>query len=309
MDALEIINLNKSYNHIKILKDVSLSIKEGEIFGLLGPNGAGKTTLIEIIMGFRSRDSGTIKIYGHDIQGKKFHKRLIGYVPQDHLLYDNLTAMDNIKYFASLYNLDKIQFRERLNKLSEFLGLDKQILNKDVSKLSGGQKRRVALAVSLIHDPKLLIMDEPTTGLDPNIRREFWRLILLLNEEGKTIILTTHYMEEADELCDRVAIIDRGVILSIGSPEELKKRYGGSESIILKIKSREMDKALKILEKYSTQKISDDEIKLIGLNESEIPTLRNLLENRMVWVDKFEVRKPTLDDVFINLTGKRLTTQ
>ncbi len=309
MKALEVINVSKSYNGSKVLDNVTLSIDEGEIFGLLGPNGAGKTTLIEIVLGFRRRDSGTIKIFGREISSREFNKKIIGYVPQEHLLYDNLSGLDNLRYFAGLYGVKTSEFKKRLNKIINFLGIDENILKKDVSKLSGGQRRRVALATSLIHDPKIMIMDEPTTGLDPNVRREFWKLIMSLNEEGKTIILTTHYMEEADELCSRIAIIDNGKILSIGTPEELKKKYGGEESLILRIKTRYLDNAMELLSNYQPEKVSEDEIKLSGLNEEYIPKIRNLLENKGIWVDKFEVRKPSLDDVFINLTGRRLISE
>jgi len=306
MYAIEAINIVKYYGKTKVLDHVSLKVYEGEVYGLLGPNGAGKSTLIEIILGLRSMDSGEIKVCGESIRNRKFNKWIIGYVPQEHLLYDNLTGLDNIKYFAGLYGVRSSEFNKRLLTLKEFLGLDDELLKKDVSKMSGGQKRRIALATSLISNPKVVIMDEPTTGLDPNVRREFWHLITELNNKGITILLTTHYMEEADELCDRVSIIDRGKILATGRPEDLKRMYGGGESLIIKMRSKFIEKAKAILESYSPDIISEDSIRIQGLTEREIPDVRAKLEEAGIWVDGFEIRRPSLDDVFINLTGRRL---
>ncbi len=309
MYAIETIDVVKYYGKAKVLDNVSLKVYEGEIYGLLGPNGAGKSTLIEIILGLRSMDSGEIKIFGESITSRKFNKRIIGYVPQEHLLYDNLTGLDNIKYFAGLYGVKSTEFKKRLNTLKEFLGLDEELLKKDVSKMSGGQKRRIALATSLISNPKLVIMDEPTTGLDPNIRREFWHLITELNDKGITILLTTHYMEEADELCDRVSIINKGKILATGTPQELKKTYGGVESLIIKMRSKFIETAKTILEPYTPVVISEDSIRIQGLTERDIPEVRSKLEGAGIWVDGFEIRRPSLDDVFINLTGRRLESE
>lgn len=306
MYAIEVKNLVKTYSGVRVLDSVSIEVYEGEIYGLLGPNGAGKSTLIEIILGLRPRDGGEIRVFEVDIDNSKFDKKILGYVPQDHLLYTNLTGIDNIRYFAGLYGISRREFINRISKLKRFLELNDDLLRKDVSKMSGGQRRRIALATSLISDPKIVIMDEPTTGLDPNVRRDFWKLILELNREGKTIILTTHYMEEADELCDRISIIDKGGILATGTPEELKANYGGRESLIVRMRSRFLDKAVEILAGYKPEIISEDSIRLLGLNEEDIPVIRDLLEGAGLWIDGLEIRRPSLDDVFIKLTGRRL---
>ena len=309
MYALEAIEIIKVYGQTRVLDKVTIRVNAGEIYGLLGPNGAGKSTLMEIILGLRRQDSGTVKIFGVETRNRDFDKKLVGYVPQDHLLYENLSGIDNIKYFAGLYGVPRKAFKERLDSLKNFLELDDNILKKDVVKLSGGQRRRVALAASLIADPKIIIMDEPTTGLDPNIRRDFWRLITDLNKEGKTILLSTHYMEEADELCDRVSIIDRGRILVTGAPDDLKKQYGGEESIILRLKSRYLDHAQMLFEDMGGSIVANEYIKIPGLNEVDIPRVKKRLDEAGIPVEGIEVRRPTLEDVFINLTGRRLVEE
>jgi len=221
LKAVEVFNLVKFYGKLKALDGISFDVNYGEIFALLGPNGAGKTTTLEILQGLKKATEGKAKVLGYSLDKKDLKDLLkrIGVLPQEFSCLDNLTVKENISFFAKLY--DK---HLNLEELLDFLDLKekKDFLFKN---LSGGLKRRVGLAISLVNDPELLFLDEPTTGLDPHIRREVWSLIKKLKERGKTTILTTHYMEEAESLADRIAIINQGKIIALGELKELLKIY------------------------------------------------------------------------------------
>ncbi|MEM3442409.1 MAG: ABC transporter ATP-binding protein, partial [Candidatus Bathyarchaeia archaeon] len=248
---VEVEGLVKHYGELKALDEVSFNIKENEIFGLLGPNGAGKTTLMEILCGLKSFDKGKITLFGFDIVKDSYKIRgKIGFCPQETLLYDLLSVRENLSFAASLYSLNSKTFKQRLEFLSKTLEIG-EFLNKKAKELSGGMKRRANLAASIIHDPPLVILDEPTVGFDPNVKRDFWETIKLLKKLGKTILLSTHDMYEADELCDRVAIMDRGKIVAIDKPHVLKERVGGKASICVRVKDAHAEKALKLLKPYS----------------------------------------------------------
>jgi len=190
--VVKVENLTKSYGDVRALQGISFGVKEKEIFGLLGPNGAGKTTLIEILCGLRSFDEGSVNILDIDMaEHPSKAKSLMGFCPQETLIYDMLNVRENLVFAASLHSLGKKKFKERITFVSEFLGL-KDVMKKKVRELSGGMKRRVSLAASIIHDPPLIILDEPTVGFDPNARREFWGLVRRLHQEGKTILISTH---------------------------------------------------------------------------------------------------------------------
>ncbi len=286
----------KRYGDFDALKGVSLHVRKGEIFGLLGPNGAGKTTFMEIVVGLKKPDRGRVLIGGKEV-GRET-SGLIGYSPQEPLLYFNLTGLENLEFYASLYGLSKGEVRERVRELEDLAGED--VLRKLVSKMSGGQRRRVSLLVALIHRPSLLVLDEPTVGLDPDTRREFWELIRSLR--GTTILLSTHYMEEADELCDRVAVMDAGKVVALGTPRELKERYGGAKKLIVEV--RELQKALRLLE--GARPIDGGLIIESDRAEELVPEVVSRLQSNGVEVDRVEIRGPTLEDVFLNLTGRRL---
>lgn len=223
--AVEISNFNKSYDSFEAVKDLNISVKEGSVFGLLGPNGAGKTTTIKAMTGRVSFDRGEIKILGLDIKEnlKEVHQR-IGVVSESQNLYDNLTVFENIDFFRQLYNVDKGKTSEIIATLS----LDFK-RNEKVSKLSKGLKQRVLLARSILHTPKLLFLDEPTSGIDPASALEVHRFIREMQNLGTTIFLTSHDMDEVDSLCDDVAILNRGQIVATGTPKSLKKEFGRSE--------------------------------------------------------------------------------
>ncbi len=287
---------------------MSLQVEEGEIFGLLGPNGAGKTTLMEIVAGLRTPTSGSVRVFGIDVleEGREASK-LIGFSPQETMLYGDLTGWENLRFVASLYGMEGREFRRRVEELADILGV-KDLLRKRVSKLSGGQRRRLSLIASIIHSPRLLILDEPTVGLDPDARKDFWEVILRLREEGSTILLSTHYMEEADELCDRVAIMDRGRIVALGDPEELKRRYGGMAKVVVypKMKlARRIEEALSEMG-FRPSRLGDGLVVETEDPAGLTPKLISELSARGLDPERVEIRSPTLEDVFLNLTGRPL---
>jgi ABC-type multidrug transport system ATPase subunit len=223
---IEIRNLSKNYGDFNALKDVSLSIEKGTIFGLLGPNGAGKSTLIKVLSCQSRPSSGQAFISGLDVvSDKKEVLSIIGLVPQENSFYDELTINENLLYFGSLYGIPILDIKKRSHKILKMLQLDEKSDSRGIT-LSGGMKTRLNIACALMHKPEVLILDEPSVGLDPVSRKALWDTIRSVNEEGTTILITTHYMEEADILCDRLLIMNRGRIVIEGKPEELKNTAG-----------------------------------------------------------------------------------
>jgi ABC-2 type transport system ATP-binding protein len=304
---IEVEGLVKHYGDVKAVDGVSFGVEQGEIFGLLGPNGAGKTTLMEILCGLRRYDSGKARINGSDLAKDSLKVRgMIGFCPQETLLYDLLNVRENLAFSASLYSLSSKKFKERLDFSSRVLGIG-EFLNRRVQQLSGGMKRRANLAASLIHDPPLVILDEPTVGFDPTIKREFWELIRSLKGYGKTVLLSTHDMYEADEICDRVAIMEKGKIAALDQPHVLKKTVGGEPSIHVRVKEQQAKKALEVLKEYQG-KLVDEEIKISSSNPWQtMNDVSNKLTASGIFTDKIEVVEPTLEDVFIKLSGRKLT--
>jgi len=300
-------NLVKHYGEVRAVDGVSFSVKEGETFGLLGPNGAGKTTLMEILCGLRRFDRWKVMIHGFDLVKDSLKVRAsIGFCPQETLLYDLLSVRENLAFSAALYSLSSKKFKERVEFSSKVLGVG-EFLKRRVQQLSGGMKRRANLAASIIHDPPIVILDEPTVGFDPTIKREFWELIKNLKGYGKTVLLSTHDMYEADEICDRVAIMEKGKIAALDEPHVLKRTIGGEPSLHIKVKETQITNALKILEKYKCA-VVDDEIQVLAKDPWEIMTeVSDRLVSQGVYTDKIEIVEPTLEDVFIKLSGRRLT--
>ena len=301
--------LVKHYGEVTALDGVSFNVNKGEIFGLLGPNGAGKTTLIEIICGLRKFDDGKVTILGFDLVKDSYKVRsLIGFCPQETLLYDLLSVKENFAFTASLYSMSSREFKEKLDYFSKILGVE-EFLNRKVKELSGGMKRRANLATSIIHDPPIIILDEPTVGFDPNVKREFWELIKSLRENGKTVLLSTHDMYEADELCDRVAIMDKGKIAALDKPRMLKEKFGGEALINIKMKEPLTKEGLTFFEKYNVT-LKDDEIQIFTKNPWKImPEITKKLISKGLLTEKIEVAEPTLEDVFVKLTGRRLAEE
>ncbi|MBP0016996.1 MAG: ABC transporter ATP-binding protein [Cyanobacteria bacterium SBLK] len=233
---LKIKNLSKFYQKKLVLQDLSFEVKTGEIYGLLGPNGAGKTTIINILCNLLQPDRGTILLDGVPIS--QASKYLIGVAPQENLLYKSLSCRENLHFFARLYGLDRQQQRDRISASLVAVNLSDRI-NSLVETLSGGMKRRLNLAIALVHEPKLLILDEPTTGLDIETRYELWRLIRQLQQQGMTILLTTHLLDEAEQLCDRLAILQSGQLLVEGDFLQLRQRIKAKEIVTIKTPDEE----------------------------------------------------------------------
>ncbi len=298
----------KKFNGKYVLKNINIELREKEFYGLLGPNGAGKTTLLRIIVGVFKPTKGTVVINGVDILEDSIKaKKHIGYVPQENILSPHLTGMENLLYYAGLQGLPRSTARKRARELLEFFGLT-EYANVRVSKYSGGMMKKLSIAAGLIHDPPLLILDEPTTGLDPASRRDLWDLLLRLNREGKTIIMATHYTEEADKLCHRVAVMNEGEIVVEGPPQELKKRYGPPSIIELHV-SNGASKIVGVISGYANGKVVrvDDKVLLPVDDYREVlPKVIEKIVEIGVDIRRIEIREPTLDDVFIKLTGRRL---
>ncbi len=227
MPAIEVSDLRKSYGSLKAVDGISFSVEQGEIFSLLGPNGAGKTTTVEILEGLRQRDGGNVKVMDMDPwkDGYTLHKR-IGVIPQGFRFFDKSTPTEAINYYASLFDVETDP-EKILNEV--ILSDSKNVLFEN---LSGGQKQKLGLALALVNNPELLFLDEPTTGLDPQARRAMWDVIRALKKQGRSILLTTHYLEEAELLADKVAIMTKGKIIAAGSPQELINKYGSPKKMV-----------------------------------------------------------------------------
>ncbi len=288
---IEIANLTRLYPGVRAVDDVSLSIEQGICFGLLGPNGAGKTTLIEIVEGIQQPDSGTTLYKGTSV-GTRFRKEA-GIQFQVTSLQEFLTVRETLRLFKNLYP-NTLDMKEvvRLCNLEEFL-------DRDTRKLSGGQRQRLLMALALINDPEVLFLDEPTTGLDPQSRRNFWDLIVLIRSRGKTVVLTTHYMDEAYTLCDEIAIMDRGKIIARGTPERLLKTHFGD--VVLQLPEEETQGKLKGLNLCVAKQAGWCEIQTHDVDG----TIRLLLD-RGVSLSRMNMRSWSLEDLFIALTGKNL---
>lgn len=294
---IEISHLSKNFNTIQAVKDISFKVKEGEFFTFLGVNGAGKSTTISIMCGQLDKTAGTVIVNGHDLdKDTQSIKRDIGVVFQNSSLDKSLSVFDNLKYRAALYGITGNAFNTKLRELTALLELD-DILNRTFKKLSGGQRRRVDIARALLHDPKILILDEPTTGLDPQTRKLVWNVISMLRREKKlTVFLTTHYMEEVAD-ADYVVILDAGKIVAEGTPIELKNSYTGDYIIIY---NTDEEKIKRLNLPY--QKIRDAyRIEV----ENTTAATELLIANRDLFKD-YEVIKGKMDDVFLAVTGKNL---
>jgi len=227
--AIAIENLTKDYGDVRAVDGLTLEVSQAEVFGLLGPNGSGKTTTINCLTGLLKPTSGTIKVGGFDVQREGQRAReILGVSPQETAVFDCLTGRENVELFGSLHSVPKASLGARVDYAIEKVGLMDDA-GRRVSKYSGGMKRRVSIAMALVTDPRIILLDEPTVGMDPQSRRAVWDFILELRDKGKTVLLTTHYMEEAEELCDKVGIIDHGRLIALGTPAELKAKYGARD--------------------------------------------------------------------------------
>jgi ABC-2 type transport system ATP-binding protein len=301
---VEVDSLVKQYGTLNAVDGISFEVYEGEVFAFLGPNGAGKTTTVEILECLRPLTSGTAKIFGFDVtrnEDVKEIKKRIGALPQEYSALDKLTVKENIDLIADMYekHLDTI-------KTIELLDL-KDKTKERFENLSGGLKQRVGVACALINDPELVFLDEPTSGLDPKARRDVWSVIQNLKKVGKTVFLTTHYMEEAEVLANKVAIIDKGKISAIGSPEELISKYGGLKVLTIKNGDKKLADALR--KKFGQTSLSNDgDVNVKVDNVDELWRVMAVLTEMKVGRD-IEIQTPTMDDVFLKITGGRITEE
>lgn len=313
---LEARNLVKKYGNLTAVNDVNLAIQQGEILGLLGPNGAGKTTLISMITGLLKPNSGRITVDGLELQTDTYAvKAKLGLVPQELALYPTLSARDNLAFFGSIYGLGGKQLRERVDAMLAMVELTERA-NEPVSKYSGGMKRRVNIAAGLMHEPEVLFLDEPTVGVDPQSRNAIFEAVEDLNHAGMTVIYTTHYMEEAQRLCHRVAIIDEGQIIALDTPAALIRSLGGG-ILVLGLEDPEAGPDLgrvqtvldRVIELPAVKSISRDD----GHLKIETHRFQEALMNILDITNQFDVRitsmekwEPNLESVFLHLTGKKL---
>jgi ABC-2 type transport system ATP-binding protein len=299
---LEVQALTKYFGGVAALNDVSFDIPEKQICGFIGPNGAGKTTTVEILEGLRTLDSGQVSVCGLDPQrDPDALKQEIGAALQATALPDKMRVMEAIRLFASFYK----RHRDPQELLKRF-GLDEK-KSSFYSQLSGGQKQRLALAMALVNDPRVCFLDEPTAGLDPQVRREIYDVIEELRRDKKTVLLTTHYIEEAERLCDRVAIIDHGKVIALGTPRELKARSGGTTRIEVRLSKPASDGILKTLEGVVDSREVDGAYVLHSQRPPQtIVSLVKQLEAEGNDLVSLEIATPSLEDVFIEMTGRRL---
>lgn len=307
--VVKIENLVKRYSELVALDHFNLEIEEGEIFGLLGPNGSGKTTTINCILSLLSFDKGIVKVFGENMAPNKYNiKRDIGVVFQNVAVFDELTVFENIDYFCGLYVKDKDTRKQYVQEAIEFAGLT-EFRKFYPKKLSGGLLRRLNIACGIAHKPKLIIMDEPTVAVDPQSRNKILEGIIELNKKGATIIYTSHYMEEVEQICTRIAIMDKGKNLAIGTKEELKMMIKTGETVSMEVLDLE-DKYLEGIRQlkhvykveYTDSKLN---IKCSGGNHNLIHILDYLQENQIPFGRVYS-ELPTLNDVFLEITGKEL---
>ncbi len=306
MPAIEMIDLCKQFKNFKAIDHLSLTVQQGEIFGLLGPNGSGKTTTINMISGLSVPTSGQVKVLGHDVQHEARQvRKILGSVPQETALYEELSAWTNMDFHADLFGIPRKEKQARITRLLELV----QLLDRKDSRVgtfSGGMKRRLALARALLHEPQLIYLDEPTLGVDVQARRAIWDYCLSLREQGKTVLITTNYLEEAQILCDRLAIIDHGKLIAQDTPDHLKKTYGGS---IIELETvHPLASIAEIQQLPGVKEVEQDgrrlKVTTTGIDHI-VPQVINIASQQNELRDIL-LREPNLDEIFLHLTGTAL---
>jgi ABC-2 type transport system ATP-binding protein len=299
--AIEVETLTKRYGDFLAVNDISFNVRKGEVFAFLGPNGAGKTTTVETIVTIRTPTSGKVSLLGMDVTKRKRDiVRRIGVLPQEFSSFDRITVRETIQYYSRLFccrNTD-------VDGLIELANL-KDKTKEQFKTLSGGLKQRLGIAIALVNDPEVVFLDEPTTGLDPRARREVWEVLLGLKKKGKTVFLTTHYMEEAELLADTVAIISKGKIIAMGSPEELIE--SNANYLVLTLKSVDK-KGFEIIQKMGFEPVhgNDKDIKVRVGHTDDVQKILNTTKDAGASFLSLDVRKPNLEEVFLKLTGDAL---
>jgi ABC-2 type transport system ATP-binding protein len=308
---LEVKQLEKKYGDFTAVKGISFDIKEGEIFSLLGPNGAGKTTTISMLSTLYAPTSGEATIGGHSVTREAMAVRnLIGVVPQELALYDDLSARENLIFWGQMYGLAGRALRTRVEEVLEQIDLADKARNR-VKTYSGGMKRRVNIGVGLLHKPSLLFMDEPTVGIDPQSRRAILDSVKALNQQGMTVLYTTHYMEEAEELSDRVGIIDHGELIALGTQTELKRQVGENDTLILHIdesqNGQSLAEAIRNIRGVLKADITDHTVAVIAPEAEDIMAPVITKANELgIKIRSVDIKEPDLEAVFLSLTGRAL---
>ncbi len=304
---IDVSNLKKSFDAVEALKGISFNIPQGECYGLLGPNGAGKTTTISIMSTMIKPNGGKVNIAGYDLKKNPLDcKKNIGVVTQEIALYNELSAYDNLLFWGGMYKIPKQKLTERIDETLNLLGLaDRK--NDKVKTYSGGMKRRINIASALLHRPKVLFMDEPTIGIDPQSRNLIFEVIEKLHNEGMTIIYTTHYMEEAERLCDRIGIIDNGEIIAQGTLDELKTSGSMKESVVISYTNLTDERYHTIEKEWNDLQRFEDTIHFYSMN------IQGDLSKIIIMCNKFgldiryiDIQKINLETIFLSLTGKKL---
>lgn len=302
---INIREITKKYATVTALDGVTLEVKRQEFFGLLGPNGAGKTTLMNLLVGYINPDSGTITIDGENVTQDTLEiRKKIGFVPQSLALYDELSALDNLEIFGRMFDITRKVLKERIEEQLKAVELFERRKDK-VKTFSGGMKRRLNMIASLLHDPKVLLCDEPTVGVDPQSRNAIFEFLVALNKQGKTIIYTTHYMEEAERLCSLIGIIDHGKIIALGTTDKLLEQLSYDETIAI-IKNPSTEKNRATFEKFGTLLEEDDHYELKPAQGFRLSEFFAGIEKQGIKYSWVELHRPTLEALFLQLTGRRL---
>lgn len=309
MELLKVQNISKNFKKIKAVDNISFTLTKGEVLGLLGPNGAGKSTTISMISTLIKPDSGDILYADTSIITKpKVIQESLGYVPQEIALYPMLSGKENLIFWGRAYGLKGQKLKEKINEVSEIIGIKDRLKDK-VKTYSGGMKRRLNIGVALLHDPELIIMDEPTVGIDPQSRKHILDTVLELNKKGMTVIYTSHYMEEVEYLCNRICIMDQGKIIAEGTKEELIDKFDSTRDIKLKLKNYSKD-LLKRIEDldciFSVIEREEDIIVKINQDKKAINSIVGLINNDGADIFSMDIDEPNLETVFLQLTGRVL---
>lgn len=313
MSYVKVDNLVKKYGDLTAVDHLSFTVLKGEIFGLLGPNGAGKSTTLNVIATLTDFDKGEITIDGLDLRKDKTKiKKLIGMVPQDIAIYTHLNALENVKFFASLYGLQGKELTEYANEALEFVGLQDKMKLKP-KKMSGGMRRRLNIACGIAHQPKLIILDEPTVGVDTQSREHILNSIQLLRDRGATVIYTSHYMKEVEEICDRIAIIDKGLLIACGTERELVSMVTDVQTIYIETRlpydfdSESFGKKIKLMPGVKGITMEDSVIRVdISIAEDNITRIIQEFINTGLPIINIKSEVPNLDTLFLTLTGREL---
>jgi len=304
---ISVSNLTKSYGAAPALRGISFDIKQGEFFGLLGPNGAGKTTTISIMSTLLEPDSGEVKIAGFELRTNPMDcKKIIGVVPQEIALYNELSAYDNLMFWGGLYSVNTTDLKIRIDETLKLFGLYDRRKDK-VKTYSGGMKRRINIASALLHEPKVLFMDEPTVGIDPQSRNLIFEVVEKLHHAGMTIVYTTHYMEEAERFCDRIGIIDSGQIIAQGTLDELKSLSKISETIVISFSNLSEDLYQKISSEWAGTTRQEGDVHFATSDvKKDLAVIVLKCSQVGLSISRIDIKKLNLETIFLSLTGKQL---